>query len=186
VEDERIIDLYFKRDESAISESRNKYGAYLLSIAYRILYNTEDASECENDTYLSAWNTMPPTVPKSLSGYLGMLCRSCSLDRWRKHNAQKRGGIETEMSLTELEDCIPDSKSIDDELQEKELAESLSVFLSKLPELECSIFIYRYWHLATIKEISEKFGKSESKIKTTLYRTRIKLKEHLFREGIFV
>lgn len=186
MDDEKIINLFFDRDESAITESKNKYSSYLLSIAYRILNNTEDALECENDTYLNAWNTIPPTVPKTLSGYLGMLCRSCSLDRWRKHNAMKRGGIETEISLTELEDCIPYSKSIDDELEEKELAECISAFLQKLPEFECSIFIYRYWHLATIKEISEKFGKSESKIKTTLYRTRIKLKEHLFREGIFV
>ncbi|MBR3971664.1 MAG: sigma-70 family RNA polymerase sigma factor [Ruminococcus sp.] len=186
MDDERIIELYFKREESAIDESRTKYGDYINTIAYRILYNREDAAECENDTYLSAWSTMPPNIPNSLKGYLGMLCRSCSLDRWRKNNASKRGAGETQVSLSELEECVPDNKSVEDELEEKELAEIISYFLRKLPEAECSIFLYRYWYLASIKEICKKFGMSESKIKTTLYRTRIKLKEYLFREGIFV
>lgn len=186
MEDEKIINLYWQRDESAIDESQVKYGNYINSIAYRILQSFEDASECENDTYLSAWNTMPPTMPKSLRGYLGMLCRSCSLDRWRRSNAQKRGTGETQVSLSELEECVPDNKSIDDVLEDKELAGIISEFLRKLPEAECSIFIYRYWYLASIKEICEKFGMTESKIKTTLYRTRIKLREQLIREGIFV
>lgn len=186
MDDEKIINLYWQRDESAIDESQIKYGKYINSIAYRILQSLEDASECENDTYLSAWNTMPPTMPKSLKGYLGMLCRSCSLDRWRRSNAQKRGAGETQVSLSELEECVPDNKTVADELEEKELAEIITYFLRKLPEDECSIFLYRYWHLASIKEIREKFGMTESKIKTTLYRTRNKLKEQLIREGIFV
>ena len=186
MDDDKIIELYFERNESAIDETRIKYGSYLCSIAYRILNDTEDTKECENDTYLSAWNTMPPKHPDLLKGYLGMLCRSNSLDKWRKNNAAKRSAGETLISLSELEECVPDNKSVEEQLDEKELAEIISYFLRKLPEVECSIFLYRYWYLASVSEICEKFGMSQSRIKTTLYRTRLKLKEYLFREGIFV
>ncbi len=186
MDDVKIVELYWLRDETAIDETRSKYGSYCNSIAYRILENSEDADECENDTYLCAWNTMPPQKPDLLSTYLGMLCRNCALNKYRRYHAQKRGARDVSVSLSELDQCIPDNKSIDDTLEEKELAEVLSVFLRRLPELECSVFIYRYWHLASIKEISEKFGYSQSKVKTTLYRTRLKLKSVLEREGIFV
>lgn len=186
MEDVKIIELYFKRDETAIDETRSKYGSYCNSIAYRILENPQDADECENDTYLCAWNTMPPQKPDLLSTYLGMLCRNCALSKYRRYHAQKRGAGEASLSLCELDECIPDNKTIDNTLEEKELAAVLSAFLRALPEVECGIFIYRYWHLASIKEISEKFGYSQSKVKTTLYRTRLKLKSVLEREGIFV
>lgn len=186
MEDVKIVELYFKRDESAIDETRSKYGRYCNCVAYRILENKEDADECENDTYLCAWNTMPPQKPDLLSSYLGMLSRNCALNKYRKSHAQKRGAGEVSLSIAELDECIPCDKTIDDTLEEKELAEVLSVFLRTLPEVECSIFIYRYWHLATIKEISDKFGYSPSKVKMTLYRTRLKLKAVLEREGIFV
>ena len=186
MEDVKIVELYWFRDETAIDETRSKYGTYCNRIAYRILGNIQDAEECENDTYLRAWNTMPPQKPDLLSSYLGMLCRNSALNKYRRYHAQKRGAGDVSVSLGELDECIPDSKSIDDALEEKELAEILSVFLRGLPEYECSIFIYRYWHLASVNEISEKFGCSKSKVKTTLYRTRLKLRTVLEREGIFV
>lgn len=186
MDDVKIVELYWLRDETAIDETRSKYGNYCNYVAYRILHSKEDADECENDTYLCAWNTMPPQKPDLLSSYLGMLSRNCALNKYRKAHAQKRGEGEVSVSLTELDECIPDNKSIADNLEEKELAEVLSAFLRTLPEVECSIFIYRYWHLASIKEISEKFSYSQSKVKTTLYRTRLKLKAVLEREGIFV
>ena len=186
MEDIKIVELYWLRDETAIDETRSKYGVYCNSIAYRILANTQDADECENDTYLCAWNTMPPNKPHFLSSYLGMLCRNCALDKYRRYHARKRGAGDLTLSLCELDECIPEKKSIDDTLEDKELAEVISLFLRKLPERECSIFIYRYWHLASIKEISEKFGCSQSKVKTILYRLRVKLKTVLEREGIFI
>lgn len=186
MEDVKIVELYWQRNETAIDETRSKYGNYCNSIAYRILNNSQDADECENDTYLCAWNTMPPNKPGLLSSYLGMLCRNCALNKFRKYHAQKRGAGDVSLSLSELDECIPDNKSIDDAIEEKELAQVLSDFLRTLPEVECNLFICRYWHLASIKEISEKFGYSQSKVKTTLYRTRHKLKSVLEKEGLFV
>lgn len=186
MEDEKIIELYWLRDESAIKETQLKYGNYCYSIAYRILHSNEDASECENDTYLGAWNTMPPKRPNILQSYLGMLCRSRSLDKWRKLNANKRGDGEFVVSLNELEECIPDQKSIDDEIDEKELARIISAFLRSIPQAECDVFLYRYWYFASISEICEKFGFGQSKVKMMLMRTRRKLQSRLEEEGVFV
>ncbi len=185
MEDEKIIELYWQREEAAIEETKSKYGSYCLSIAQRILQNREDATECENDTYLKAWNTMPPKKPNPLSSYLGMITRGLSLDRFRRKNAQKRSeGVW--VSLSELEDCIPDNKSIEEELEAKELAGYISAFLRKLPEPECNVFLNRYWHFLSIKEIAEKYGFTQSKVKMMLQRTRKKLSICLEKEGIFV
>ncbi len=185
MEDEKIIELYWQREESAIEETKAKYGSYCLSIAHRILQNSEDASECENDTYLKAWNTMPPKKPDPLSSYLGMITRGLSLDKLRRKNAQKRSeGVW--VSLNELEECIPDNKSIEEELEAKELARHISGFLRTLPQAECNVFLNRYWHFLSIKEIAEKYSFTQSKVKMMLLRTRKKLTSHLEKEGIIV
>lgn len=185
MEDERIVELYWQRDESAIEMSKAKYGVYCLSIALRILQNKEDASECENDTYLKAWNTIPPKKPSPLSSYLGMITRSLSLDKLRKRNALRRTDSVC-ISLDELEDCIPAQMSIAEELEAKELAGLISGFLRNLSEHECNIFLNRYWYFLSIKEIAEKYSFTQSKVKMTLLRTRKKLSAHLEKEGIFV
>ncbi len=186
LEDERIIALYEARNETAILESKKKYGRYCLGIAHRILKNGEDAEECENDTYLDAWKTIPPARPRVLSVFLGTITRRIALDRWRREHAEKRGGSDIPLSLSELEDCIPADKSIDDAITASLLAEILSRFLRGLPEAECSVFLLRYRNFWEIREIAAHFGFSEGKVKMMLLRTREKLKTELSKEGIFV
>lgn len=186
MDDSKIIDLYWCRDEQAINQTKKKYGEYCFSIAYRILNNREDAEECENDTYLDAWNSIPPHKPSKLAIFLGKITRRISIDRYRHNTAQKRGGDQVTLALDELLDCIPDSKSIDDELENKELAEKINFFLRGLGNEERSIFIRRYWYVHAVKDISKSMGISESKVKTTLLRTRKKLLVYLEREGVFI
>ncbi len=186
LDDQTIIALYFARNETAIRETKQKYGTYCNTIAFRILQNREDAEECENDTYLDAWSTIPPTKPKFLSVFLGTITRRISLDRFRKQTAEKRGGTEVMLSLTELEDCVPSEKSIDDALSVELLAEIISSFLRTLPEAECSVFLRRYRSFDSIREIAVRFGFTESKVKMMLLRTRNALKIKLEEEGFFV
>jgi len=186
VVDEKIVELYWQRDERAIRETRMKYGRYCYSIAYNILHNTEDAQECENDTYLGAWNSMPPQKPSLLSSFLGAISRRVSLDRWRRKSAAKRGGGETALSLNELEECIPSGKSIEESIDTARLAELISLFLQTLPDEESMVFLRRYWYFDSIDTICKRFGYGESKVKMTLFRTRQKLLERLEKEGVFV
>ena len=186
MDDEKIIELYWARQEKAISETRRKYGKYCYAIAYRILRNPQDAEECESDTYLDVWNTIPPTKPKAFSNFLGMITRRISLDRFRKFYAQKRGGGETVISLSELEECVSDGKSLNKELEEKMLANAISDFLRTLPETEASVFIHRYWHFRSVAEIMKIYSFSESKVKMMLKRTRDQLRLYLESEGFFI
>ncbi len=185
MEDEKIIDLYFLRDESAITQTQVKYGHFCFSIAYRILRNNEDAKECENDTYLRAWSSIPPQKPTVFSSFLGMITRGLSLDRFRKNRAQKRGGDMILISINELEECVPDNAPVYDNIETSELAQLISSFLHCLPEIECNIFLQRYWYFYSIKEISAHHGFSQSKVKMTLLRTRNKLYDYLMKEGVF-
>ena len=121
MEDNRIIDLYWQRNEDAISETASKYGKYLHSIAYQVLSNTQDAEECVNDTYIDAWNTMPPHRPSILSTFLGKITRRISIDLWRKYSAEKRGGGEVALALDELEDCVSGNGSVEEESEHREL-----------------------------------------------------------------
>ena len=186
MDDNAIVELYWQRDERAIRETRMKYGRYCYSIAYNILHNTEDAQECENDTYLGAWNSMPPQKPSLLSSFLGAISRRVSLDRWRRKSAAKRGGGETALSLTELEECIPSGKSIEESIDTARLAELISLFLQTLPDEESMVFLRRYWYFDSIDTICKRFGYGESKVKMILFRTRQKLLERLEKEGVFV
>ena len=185
MDDERIIDLYWHRKEAAITETKAKYGRRCYSIAYNILHDRSDAEECENDTYLGAWNSMPPHKPTALSAFLGAITRQLSLDKWREKKAQKRGG-EIVLSLDELEECIPDAKSIDDAITAIGLGKMISAFLRTLPETERCVFLRRYWYFDSISAICARYGFGQSKVKMMLLRTREKLAEHLEKEGIFV
>ena len=183
MEDLKIIGLFFERKESAIAETERKYGRYLSKIAYNILFDTEDSEECVNDTYMKAWNAIPPQEPKVLRTFLGKITRSLAIDVFRRKHTEKRGNSEYAISLSELDECVPDKLSAEAEFEEKELSESINRFLSSLPKESRDIFICRYFYSDSIKEIASFFGTGESKIKSTLFRSRKALKEHLLKEG---
>ena len=186
MEDGDIIVLYLERNQEAIAETEKKYGRYCYSIAYNILYNAEDAEESVNDALMNAWNSIPPHMPSILSAFLGKLTRYVSLKKWRYARAQKRGGGEIALAYEELSDCIPGGKSVEEELQEKELAEIIDRFLDELPAAERHIFICRYWYFDDISTISKQIGFSRSKVKSMLYRIRKKLLSRLNEEGVFL
>ena len=186
MEDKDIIALYLERNEEAIAKTEKKYGRYCYSIAYNILYNAEDAKECVNDALMNAWNSIPPHVPSVLSAFLGKLTRYVSLKKWRYARTQKRGGGEIAIAYEELSECIPGGKLVEEELQEKELAEIIDGFLDELPITERRIFICRYWFFDDIAAISRQFGFSVNKVKSMLYRTRKKLLSRLNEEGVYI
>lgn len=186
MEDQQIIQLYWARQEQAIQESERKYGAYCRSIARRILAVEEDAEECVNDTWLHAWNAMPPQRPSILSAFFGKLARNLSLDRWRHNRAAKRGGSQTELALHELRDYLPASGGPEQALDEKETGRVISQFLRTQPELDRALFVRRYWHLEPIAVLAQSFHLRESQVKSRLFRTRQRLKAALEKEGILV
>ncbi len=183
MEDNHIVDLYWERNDSAISKTAEKYGKYLHSISYQILNNTEDAEECVNDTYNDAWQSMPPHRPSILSTFLGKITRRISIDLWRKYSAEKRGGGVTVLALDELEECVSGTGDIMAEVERLELQKKLNDFLLALPQTERQVFICRYWYMDAVSDIAKQFAFSESKIKSMLYRTRNKLRTMLEKEG---
>ena len=185
MEDNQIIELYFERSESAISETDKKYGRYCHYIANSILANDEDAKEIVNDTYLKTWNTIPPQRPNSLKTYVGRISRHLSLNRYEAQSAQKRGG-QFSLILDELTECIPDHDSGEDIGESIALKESLNKFVRSLSDKPQSIFIRRYWYGSSISEIAHDYGMKESNVTVLLLRTRAKLKEFLHKEGFEV
>ncbi len=183
--DNAIVALYWDRNETAIRETSAKYDGYCFSIANNILGDFGDAEECVNDTYLAAWNCIPPHKPTELSTFLGKIARRTALKKLRERRAGKRGGGQAVLALDELLECIPSEKTIDDDLEEKALTELLNSFVSSLGTNERRIFVCRYWYLDSVADIAEEFGYSQSKVKTTLHRTRRRLLEYLNKEGVF-
>ena len=183
MEDIQIIELYWSRDESALSASSEKYGAYCHAIAMNILENIPDAEESVNDTWLCAWNAIPPQRPSVLSAFFGTLTRRISLNRRREYHAQKRGGGQVSLALDELGEVISSTVSVEDALEAKELSVAVDAFLRTLPKTERRVFLRRYWYLDSIAEIARRFGFSQSKVKSMLHRTRGKLLSHLRKEG---
>lgn len=183
MDDARIVDLYWARSERAIAETSDKYGKYCYAIAYNILLNAEDAEESVNDTYMDAWNTMPPHRPSILSTFLGKISRQRAIDRWRGKKAGKRGGGEITLVLDELNDCIASDHDVEKTVELGELSNAINHFLQGLPETERNVFVSRYWFLSPVKEIADCFGIGQSKTKTMLFRTRRKLQTYLEREG---
>lgn len=183
MDDKKIVDLYWNRDENAIKETALKFGKYLHSISYHILLNYEDAEECVNDAYNDAWNSIPPHRPSILSTFLGKITRRISIDLWRKHSAGKRGGGEMTIILDELEECVSGKDDVETEIERRELQKKLNVFLMNLPAVECKVFIRRYWYMNSVSDIAEWSGYSESKVKSMLFRTRTKLRKMLEKEG---
>ena len=184
MDDTQIVELYWARKESAIEETETKYGSYCRSIAQNILHNPDDAEESVNDTWLDAWNSMPPHRPSVLSTFLGKLTRRISIDKWRRLNAKKRGDGQMPLVLAELEDCISDGKSIEEETERKLLAEVIASFVKSLPETEQKVFLCRYWYMDSVGSIATRFRFSENKVKSMLFRTREKLRVRLEKEGL--
>ncbi len=183
MEDRQIVALYWERNEHAIAETAAKYGRYCYTIAFHILSNREDADESVNDTYMSAWERIPPHRPSVLSTFLGKITRRISLNKWRNQTREKRGGGEVPLALDELSECIPSGHSTQGVVEQKELSRAISRFLGTLSVTERDVFVSRYWFLAGIQEIGSKFGFTEGKVKSMLFRTRAKLKNYLSEEG---
>ena len=182
MEDQGIVELFFDRSEQAIVETDKKYGGYCYAIAYNILSSLEDSEESVSDTYLTAWNTIPPRKPNLLNAFLGKITRHISIDRWRKLSAQKRGGREMILALDELGECV-DTQGLEAEISQRELTRILNRFLMSLPETERNVFLCRYWYLDSIETIVKITGFSQSKVTSMLHRTRGKLRKKLSQEG---
>ncbi len=184
MEDEKIISLYFERNENAIRETDRKYGAYCFSIAHGILKNISDSEECLNDAYMKTWQSIPPERPLKLKFFLAKITRNLSLDAYKKRNAEKRGGGEGELVFSELAECMPSEENIETALSAKKLSECLSVFLEMLPQRERCVFLRRYFYLESTKDIAKKYAMREHNVYVILSRTRVKLKALLEKEGI--
>lgn len=183
LDDAKIVEMYWERDENAIPATADKYGKYCKSVAVNILSNDEDADECVNDTYLAAWNSMPPHRPALLSAFLGKLTRNLSFNRHRKNTAEKRGGGEICAVLDELSDIVSGKDDVEAELERRELTRDIDHFLEGLPKKKRDIFIRRYWYADGINDIAEDYGVKPSAVSMMLKRLRLQLREYLTVRG---
>lgn len=184
MEDKQIIELYWNRNEEAISCTDATYGKKLFRLANQILYISEDAEECVEDTYMNAWNAIPPNRPKYLYAFLAKICRNCAFGILDRNGAQKRSA-EVVTLTQEMEMCIPDQRQ-QSALEGEALGQVLTDFLTTLTRENRLLFMRRYWYLDTIEEIAKRYGMSHSKVKTRLFRTREKLRIFLEKEGIAI
>jgi RNA polymerase sigma-70 factor (ECF subfamily) len=183
LDDNRIVELFLLRDETAIKQTIEKYGSRLRFLAYGIVNDLQTAEECENDTYMEAWNTIPPHEPRDyLYAFLARITRHISLNRCRDRRRLKRSAFISELSA-EMEQCIPSPNDVECRIDDMALGEAINSFLSKLGEEKRNIFVRRYWYLDSVADISKRYDLSESKVKITLFRCRNGLREHLEKEG---
>ena len=185
MEDEKIIELYWNRNEEALLQTNRKYGSFCYCIAHNILKNDEDAEECVNDTWLRTWLAIPPKRPEFFQAFLGKITRNLSLDRYRKARAARRGGNTMDCIYEELEECIA-GQSMDTQTDSIVITDALIRFLSGLSHDARIIFVRRYWYADSIVQIAERYGMSESKVKSALMRSRNRLRGFLQKEGITV
>lgn len=183
MEDTQIIDLYWSRSERAIPATAEKYGSYCTTIARNILGSSEDAEECVNDTYLNAWESMPPNRPSILSAFLGRITRNLSVSRYRQNHAEKRGGGELPLVLEELAECVSDTADTEHQLDRKELVQEINRFLSSLTAEKRNLFVCRYWYADSITEIAKQYGKTANHVSVILSRTRKELRQYLTERG---
>lgn len=184
MKERQIVALYWERNPRALLESQRQYGGYCYQIAWNVLENREDSDECVNDTWMRAWNAMPPQRPSRLSLFLGRITRNLALDRWREKRAERRGSGRTALALEELSECLTKGDSTWQEVEAHELTEAVSRFLETLPAPDRQLFLGRYWYCRSIGELSAIFSLRESAVKTRLFRLRGKLREFLEKEGI--
>ncbi|MBQ9120166.1 MAG: sigma-70 family RNA polymerase sigma factor [Lachnospiraceae bacterium] len=185
MEDNQIVELYWQRNEAAIKETDNKYGAYCFHIADNILDNKEDAEECVNDTWLHAWNGIPPQKPKRLRMFLAKITRNLSFNCFNARNAKKRGGGEIALVLEELSECLAGQADVEGAYEAKELGQSIRSFVWVLPEREGNVFVRRYFFTESVAAIAKRYALSENNVMVILSRTRKRVKAHLAKEGYF-
>lgn len=185
MDDAEIIALYFDRSQTAIKESRKKYGNYCRTISMNILRSHEDVEECLSDAWMKVWSSIPPERPECLSAFLGRITRNISLSLWRKKNSKKRKNCETDICLDELSECIPERQggSVTENL---ELKDALDRFLDSLNPEPRVIFMKRYWYFIPVKKIAEELSMSDGAVKMSLLRTRKKLRQFLEEEDIYL
>ena len=184
MEDAAIVDLYWQRADQALEETEQKYGRFCFSIARNILPSRQDAEESVNDTWLAAWNAMPPHRPNSLKLFLGKITRRVSVSRLRKIMSTKRGGGEAALALEELSECIPTAMNTAEEVDAKELARAIDRFLDMLPVTERNLFIARYWTAMPTDKAAAVLGLKASTARSQLSRSRRKLRRFLEQEGL--
>lgn len=186
MDDNKIVELYLLRDEAAIKHTSEKFGKRLRSLAYGITNDPQTAEECENDTYMEAWNTIPPHEPTNyLYAFLVRITRHISLNCCRERSRLKRSAFICELSA-EMEECIPAPDDVECRIDDMAFGEAINGFLGMLDEEKRNIFIRRYWFLDSIADISRRFAISQSKVKTTLFRCRNQLREYLEKEGYYI
>ena len=183
MEDSQIIELYWQKNENAISESTNKYGAYCFTIADNILHNTEDSEECVNDTWLHAWNAMPPKRPNVLRMFLARITRNLSFDRFNARNAEKRGGGEITLILDELGECLDSGADTEAAYEAQELKQCIRRFVRALPQRDGNVLVRRYFFADSVADIAKRYDLTENNVMVILSRTRRKLKVQLLKEG---
>ncbi|MCL2361771.1 MAG: RNA polymerase sigma factor [Defluviitaleaceae bacterium] len=186
MEDHEILDLYFDRDESAITETRFKYGLRLYKVCINILRVNEDAEEVVSDTLFKAWENIPPTRPDMLGAFLAKIARNLSINKWQARGAARRGGGEIDVLLSELGDCIPDNNTTEAEYESAQVQEAINAGLNKLDKTARAAFVLRYFHGESIRGICQRFEMSESKVKSILFRARKKLGAYLEKEGVVI
>ena len=186
MEDKKIIDLYFQRDESAIAETKAKYEKYCFGVANGILSSPSDAEECVSDTFLRAWNAIPPEKPRQLKLFLGRITRNLSVDRLRTNTAQKRGNGETQLALDELSGCISAGGDPADTLEFQQLQQAIARFLHTLPQREKDLFLCRYFYVESYRKLAKRFHIREENARLILSRVRGKLRDFLTEEGFDV
>ena len=181
--DDKIIQLFFQRKEVAIEETQKKYGSYCFKIANNILNNREDSEECLNDTWLKAWESIPPTRPAYLNLFLAKITRNFAINTYRSKHTHKRGKGEMALVLDELEECITGETDVETLYIAEELQSSINKFVRGLSEKDGNVFIRRYFYADSIKDISNRYHISENNVRVMLNRTRNKLKLRLEKEG---
>ena len=184
--DERIVELYWNRDESAVAETQSKYGRYLTKIAYNILTDMEDSLESVNDTYMYAWKSIPPHRPSVLSTYLTKTTRRVAIDLLRKKSRDKRIPSEYTFSLSELDDVVSSGRRMEEQLEAEELAKAMNAYLKTISAEARHLFIGRYFYMDSLKDVAKYCGMSEAKAKSMLYRTRCGLRAYLEQEGYLI
>lgn len=183
MDDAKIVQLYFDRDEQAIPATADKYGNYCTSIAKNILGNHEDAEECVNDTYLNTWNSIPPHRPKMLSTFLGKIVRNLAFNRYKHNTADKRGGGEITAVLDELASCVSGNDDVEQAYEHKELVATINDFLSTLSMEQRNIFVCRYWYTDSIYDIAARYDMTYAAVSMILSRLRTKLHNYLTERG---
>ena len=183
MEDGKIVELFWQRDQQALDQTERKYGVYLTRVAMNVLGDPEDSRESVNDTYLAAWNAIPPNRPQYLRAFLSKLTRRIAIDLLRKNQSQKRGGGEYDLSLSELEQSLPGGNSTEQIADGNALSQAIAEFLKTRPEVARRAFICRYFYMDSLKETAKACGLTESNTKVLLHRTRLALREYLEKEG---